>query len=109
MIDVGVAVNVHFGTRQAAAVDQAGVVFGVGVDRVLAIHQCGHRAEVGGEAGGEHQCGFGAFELGQAPFQFGVRGGMAGDERAGSGAPAFLLGGFAIAAAARRGSAARPR
>ncbi len=80
--------------REAAAVDQAGVVFGVGVDGIFAVHQRGDRAQICGETGGEYQRGLGAFELGEAAFEFGVGSGMAGDERTGSCAEAFLLGGF---------------
>ena len=108
MIDVGVAVDAHFGPREPAAVDQAGVIFGVGVDRVAAPDQGGDRAEVGGEAGSENQRGLGAFELGQprsssaCEAEWPVTSGLAP-------APKPSCWAALAAAAARRGSAARPR
>ena len=87
-----------------AAIDQAGVIFGVGEDGIAAFHQCRHRAQVGGETGGEHQRRFGSFELGQPALQLGVRCRVPGNQRARARAPAFALGPLACAArlAARR-------
>ena len=66
MVGVAVAIDERFGARQAAAVDQAGVVLLVGEDRVAAIGKRGDRARVGGEAGREQQRGLRPLELGQA-------------------------------------------
>ena len=60
------------GPREAAAVDEAGVILGVGEDGVAFVDERGNDAGVGGEAGGEDQRRLGAFELGEAAFQLGV-------------------------------------
>ncbi len=95
MIGVAVAIDERVGARQAAAVDQAGVVLLVGEDRVAAIGERGDRARVGGEAGGEQKRGLGSLELGQAFFEPCVPGGAAGDEGTCAGAPAVFVDGTA--------------
>ena len=64
----------HFGAREPAAVDQAGVIFGVGENRIATLDQCRDRADIRGEAGGEQQRGFRPLELRELPLQFGMRG-----------------------------------
>ena len=73
LADVAVRIDVRLGPRQPAAVDEAGVVLGVGEDRVAAVDQRRERAGVGGEAGGEDERRLGPFELGQPPFQLGMQ------------------------------------
>ena len=94
-VAIAVRIDEPRGLRQAAAVDEAGVILRVAEDRVLFLDQRRNDAGVGGEAGGKNERGFRAFELGQPPFQFGVRFAAAADERAGAAAPAFALGGDA--------------
>ena len=81
-VDVAVRVDVRFGPRQPAAVDEAGVVLRVGVDRVAAIDQRRHDPRVGGESGGEEQGGLDSLEHGEPPFEFFVDFRSAADERA---------------------------
>ena len=71
-VAIAVRIDEARGPGEAAAVDQAGVVLGVGEDGVAFVHQRGDRAGVGGEAGGEDERRFGAFEFGEPAFEFGV-------------------------------------
>ena len=98
----------HFGARESAAVDQAGVIFGVGENRIAAIHQCRDRAEVRGESGAEQQRGFRPLKLRELPLQFACEVPMARDQRTGPRAQPSCCAARA-AAADNRGSAARPR
>ncbi len=108
MVGIAVAIDERFGARQAAAVDQAGVVFLVGEDRVAAIGERGDRTRVGGETGGEEQCRLSPLEHGQAVFESCVPLGAASDERAcASAQPSSSM--AQRAASASRRSAASPR
>ena len=88
---VAVRVDEARGPGQPAAVDEAGVVLGVGKDRVAVVHQRGNDAGVGGEAGREDKGCFGAFELGEAALQFGVTRRTATHQRTRATAPPFAL------------------
>ena len=91
MIDIPVAIDVHLGAGEPAAVDQAGVIFGVGENRIAALHQCRDRAEVRGETGAEQQRGFRPLEFRKLLLQFRMRRTMARDQRTGPRAPTLLL------------------
>ena len=59
---VFVAEDFNLGTREAGAVDDAGVIELVGEDEVLFAEDGGDGAGVGGEAGLEDDAGLDAFE-----------------------------------------------
>ena len=71
----GVLVRKHvdLGARQAAAVDDAGVVQRVRYDVVVRSEDGRDRACVGRESGLEHHAGFGVLELRNAAFQLHVQ------------------------------------
>lgn len=89
-VGVGVRHDLGAGPGQPAAVDQRGVVGGVGDQQRARRGEGGDRCEVGGVAGGQHQRGFEAGEAGQLRFEFRVQLGAAGDQPGpgGAGAPA---------------------
>ena len=65
LFPIAVGIDANVGPGQAAAVPKAGVILGVGVDRVAGADQGRDRPQVCGKAGREEQGGFGPFELGQ--------------------------------------------
>ena len=89
MIDIQMAIHMHLGPREPATVDQAGMIFRIGINRIAAIHQRRNRTEIRGKPGGEQQRRFGAFEFRQATLQFGMSGGVACHQRTGPGAQTF--------------------
>ena len=97
------------GAAQAAAVDEAGVVLGVGEDRVALVHQRGDDARIRGEAGGKDERRLGAFELGEPSFQFCVARRPAAHQRTRPAAPPFPIDRLPWPRPPSRGSAARPR
>jgi len=73
IVRIGVAKAHDLRARQAAAIDDAGVVQLVGKDHVAFAHQRGNGRQVRGEAALESDRGLGAFELGQPSFQLQVQ------------------------------------
>jgi hypothetical protein len=72
-VDVLVSEHLDRGAAQPAAVDDARVVQLVADDDVFLREQGRHGAGVSGEAALEHDCRFGALELGEPPLQFTCR------------------------------------
>ena len=68
-VAVGVRIDEPRRLRQAAAVDQAGVVHRVAEDRVAFLDERGDGSGVGRETGGKYERGFGAFERCELPLQ----------------------------------------
>ena len=95
----GVGVAVHgdsraFGFRQAASVDDGGVVERVGEDvDVRPIRQRRDDAEIGGEPGGEQERLLGAFQGRETRLQLAVVAGVAAHERGGTRAGPVARGG----------------
>ncbi len=65
---VGVLIDVNLCAAKAAAIDDAGVIFGIAKDGIARASERGNRADVGGIAGGEEECGSGAFKGGEFLF-----------------------------------------
>ena len=61
MTDVGMPVDMNRAARQAATVDQAGVIEGITENGVFALRQGADESEVGGEAAAEDERRLGAF------------------------------------------------
>ena len=82
---VRVSVGIDGDSRpgEAAAVDDAGMVEGVGDDDVVGSGQGGEDADVGLVARREDECGLAAEELGQRLFELAVRREVAGDQARG--------------------------
>ena len=99
----------HRRPAQPAAVDDAGVVQLVAVDRVPFADQGRDRADVGRVAGGKEQRRFGPFELGQLSLQFRVQIRLRPVTSGLAPVPQPYWSIAARTAAAIRGSAARPR
>ena len=72
--------DLDLGPRQSGAVDDRGVIEGVGEDRVVPSHQSGDGAQVGQIAGGEEDGVGTALEAGQGCLQFLVETEAPGDE-----------------------------
>ena len=86
VLDVAVAVDEGLGAREAAAVDDAGVVQLVGEDDLAAAGQGGDRAGVGEVAGAEEERRLVALEAGEPLLQLPVRLHVARDQPRGAGA-----------------------
>src|SRR5262249_56724553 len=78
--DVAVGVDVHGGARQAAAVDDAGVVERVAEDLVTAADEGADRADVGLVARGKEQRRLGTLEGGELALDLDVEIEVAGDQ-----------------------------
>jgi hypothetical protein len=78
-VDVLVGKHLDLGARQTAAVDDAGVVQGVGDDHVVLGEDRRDRARVGREAALEDHDGFRALELGEPALELDVHGHRARD------------------------------
>ena len=109
-VEVGVRIDDDASAREAAAVDDAGVVQRVGEDDVVRADERGDDADVGVIAGVEEQRGFGSFPAGDARLERAMGREVADDQPGGAGAKAVLahgaVGGFAQQRASRpsRGS-----
>jgi hypothetical protein len=73
-----IAVNAR--ARQPGAVDQAGVVQGVGKNRVVGAHQGGNDADIGGVTGVKIKGARELDEAGQRAFQSVVGGAVTADQ-----------------------------
>ncbi len=92
-VRVSVGIDGYSRPGEAAAIDDAGMVEGVGDDDVLGSGQCGQDAEVGLIARGEDECSLAAEKPGQRLLEQAVRGEVAGDQAGGGGTEAVAGGG----------------
>src|SRR4029453_18513869 len=72
VIDITVTINMHFRPAEPAAVDDAGMVQFVAIDRAPFAHESRDRADVGRVAAGKEQRRFSPFKLGQLLFELGM-------------------------------------
>ena len=94
-VEVEVGIDVDGGARQARAIDEGGVVQGIGVDGVLGADERGDDTDIGVVPGVEEEGGVGALPGGDALFEPPVGRQVADDETGGAGAKALALHGVA--------------
>ena len=90
---ISVGIDGDSSAREAAAVDDAGMVECIGDDHVIRACQGGQDADVGLIARGEDERGLAVEESGQLPLELAVRRKVAGDQSGGGGAETLACGG----------------